>query len=86
MLMIILGLILGSFVNALVWRLRAQEEPTKAQKKLKATELSMVTGRSMCSQCHHPLAAKDLVPVVIWVENVGTAASQSKTRRCLSLA
>ena len=78
MLMIILGLILGSFVNALVWRLRAQEEPTKAQKKLKATELSMVTGRSMCSQCHHPLAAKDLVPVVSWLSLGGKCRYCSK--------
>ncbi len=67
LLLIIGGLILGSFVNALVWRLRAQEEPTKSQKNLKKDELSMLKGRSMCSQCHHPLAPKDLVPVVSWL-------------------
>lgn len=88
-----LGLILGSFVNALVWRFHAQDElrtrygqqPDAVDdtgkplplKKLNAKqakaysrelrELSMSRGRSMCSMCRHPLAAKDLVPLFSWL-------------------
>ena len=64
------GLILGSFVNALVWRFHEQaglaETGHKKGKPTKA-ELSMVKGRSMCSKCHHELAPKDLVPLFSWV-------------------
>lgn len=57
----ILGLALGSFINALVWRLHEQEG-----KKL-TRELSVLHGRSMCPQCGHKLAAIDLLPVFSWV-------------------
>lgn len=53
LLLVGLGLILGSFVNALVWRLREHKD--------------WVRGRSECTHCHHPLAAKDLVPVASWL-------------------
>src|SRR5206468_2175714 len=80
--LIALGLIFGSFVNALVWRLHEQEElreqieTLKSKKGSKAsltkleTQLrsrSMLHGRSMCSHCHHELAAKDLVPLFSWL-------------------
>lgn len=66
----ILGVIFGSFINALVWRLHEQAE--LAGKKTKAAakrrqELSIAKGRSMCPRCEHTLAAKDLVPVLSWV-------------------
>jgi prepilin signal peptidase PulO-like enzyme (type II secretory pathway) len=66
----VLGLIFGSFVNAFVWRLHELE--ALAGKKGKATakrrrELSITRGRSMCPQCGHELASKDLVPVLSWV-------------------
>lgn len=68
--LVLLGLCLGSFVNALVWRLREQEilletKPKGIGKKLK--KLSITTGHSMCTHCSHPLAPKDLIPVVSWV-------------------
>ena len=62
----VLGVLLGSFVNALVWRLHEQTR----QKKPSATfakDLSIVKGRSMCPHCRHILAAKDLVPVLSWL-------------------
>lgn len=53
LLLILLGLVLGSFVNALVWRLH--------QKK------NWVSDRSECDHCHHKLGVWDLIPVVSWV-------------------
>lgn len=85
--LVILGLSLGSFVNALVWRLREQEERAEAaaakkaskaktaradSKKLEERDLSIVHGRSMCTWCGHALAARDLVPVVSYVWLRGT--------------
>jgi prepilin signal peptidase PulO-like enzyme (type II secretory pathway) len=48
-----LGLIFGSFVNALVWRLHEGKD--------------WVRDRSVCTHCHHVLAAKDLVPVLSYL-------------------
>ena len=48
----LLGLCFGSFVNALVWRLRKKR--------------NFVSERSECTHCHHVLAWYDLVPVLSW--------------------
>ncbi|HEY5667867.1 MAG TPA: prepilin peptidase [Candidatus Saccharimonadales bacterium] len=53
LLLIVLGLVLGSFVNAFVWRLH--------------THRDWVNDRSECTHCHHKLAPVDLIPVVSWV-------------------
>lgn len=50
---LVVGLIFGSAINAMVWRLYVGRSWTK--------------GRSECPDCGHVLAAKDLVPVVSWV-------------------
>lgn len=68
--LIILGLAFGSFVNALVWRLHQQELPKK-KRAAPDTELSIVTGRSMCTHCKHTLAWYDLVPVLSWLSVAG---------------
>ncbi len=70
--LVVTGLCLGSFVNALVWRLHEQEESEQSEaerKKAKSAnkKMSILTGRSMCPHCQHQLAAKDLVPVVSWL-------------------
>jgi leader peptidase (prepilin peptidase)/N-methyltransferase len=80
--LVLSGLIFGSFVNALTWRLHEQEgfrdkrqeirDKKGSAKALKALDsklkaLSMLTGRSMCSNCGHELAAKDLVPLGSWL-------------------
>jgi len=57
------GVILGSFVNALVWRLRKRE----TAKGIVAPKYSISRGRSMCVHCKHELAPKDLIPVVSWL-------------------
>src|SRR6185369_3402365 len=66
----LLGLIFGSFVNALTWRLHEQEKLAGKKGKKAADRrqaLSISTGRYMCSNCGHELAAKDLVPVFSWL-------------------
>lgn len=72
-----LGLILGSFVGAQVWRLRARQliedkrdgEPydEKQLKKITGLARSAKTDRSECLNCHHQLAWYDLIPLVSWV-------------------
>ena len=55
------GLIAGSFINALVWRIREQSIHTNSK------DLSIVNGRSICPNCKHKLAAIDLIPVFSWL-------------------
>jgi prepilin signal peptidase PulO-like enzyme (type II secretory pathway) len=67
--LLFLGLCLGSFVNALVWRLHEQsvESAKKKPNKKYLSDLSMSHGRSMCPNCHHVLSAADLVPLFGWL-------------------
>jgi prepilin signal peptidase PulO-like enzyme (type II secretory pathway) len=69
--LVVLGLCLGSFVNALVWRLHEQLAAAKQSKskpdKVYQARLSIVNGRSMCPHCKHELASKDLVPLFSWL-------------------
>lgn len=69
--LVVLGLCAGSFVNALVWRLHEQEEVKQHKLKHAAEEklrqLSVLRGRSMCPECRHELAAKDLAPLFSWL-------------------
>jgi leader peptidase (prepilin peptidase)/N-methyltransferase len=78
----LLGLLLGSFVNAFVWRLHEQEQlkhkkTKKAQQRLK--DLSITKGRSMCVDCGHELAPKDLLPVFSWLYLKGKCRYCHKT-------
>jgi prepilin signal peptidase PulO-like enzyme (type II secretory pathway) len=76
----LLGLALGSFVNALVWRLHEQslELAKKKPSNTKLKRLSVVKGRSMCPDCGHTLKAKDLIPLFSWL------STQGKCRYCKS--
>lgn len=49
----VVGISLGSFVNAAVWRIRNNKD--------------LVKDRSECTQCHHKLSWLDLVPVFSWL-------------------
>jgi prepilin signal peptidase PulO-like enzyme (type II secretory pathway) len=53
LILFILGICIGSFVNALTWRLHEKKDWVRA--------------RSQCPICGHTLSAKDLVPVVSWL-------------------
>ncbi len=67
--LVVLGLCLGSFVNALVWRLHEQEAEKGKQKPDKSylKRLSISKGRSICPHCKHELAAPELIPVLSWI-------------------
>lgn len=71
--LVLLGLCLGSFVNAFVWRTHEQQAKSPKSKaksrKLFARQnpYSIITGRSMCTRCHHQLAVRDLIPVLSWL-------------------
>jgi len=71
LMLVVLGLSFGSFVNALTWRLHEQEgllqKKSGRDKKAMLKKLSILQGRSMCPSCKHELAAKDLIPVASWV-------------------
>lgn len=64
LILVILGLCFGSFVNALVWRLHEQAKSKKAREQ---RQLSILRGRSMCPDCKHELGVNDLIPVVSWL-------------------
>lgn len=51
--LVLLGLCFGSFVNALVWRLHEKR--------------NWVSERSECPHCHHVLSGWDLMPVLSWL-------------------
>jgi prepilin signal peptidase PulO-like enzyme (type II secretory pathway) len=79
-LLAVLGLVFGSFVNALVWRINEQSKLAKQSKKSKSLknkatpskytkkDLSILKGRSMCPSCQHTLASKDLIPLLSWLQ------------------
>lgn len=53
LLLVVMGLAFGSFVNALVWRLHEKR--------------NWVNERSECTHCHHVLGPLDLIPVISYV-------------------
>ncbi len=83
----LIGLCLGSFAGATVWRLRARqlrqdeadgEEVSKTAKHevAKLEKRSIVNDRSVCLHCGHQLHWYDLVPLVSW------ATLKGKCRYC----
>lgn len=78
----VLGLILGSFAGASVWRLRARQlvEDKTAGEKINKKEYSMLeplakttftSDRSRCLHCGHQLKWYDLIPLVSWLGTGG---------------
>jgi len=74
----LVGLCLGSFAGATVWRLRARQLVADkaagekvSEKELKTllplTKSSPTTDRSRCLHCGHTLAWYDLLPLASWV-------------------
>lgn len=78
----VLGLAMGSFAGATVWRLRALQlkQEKKAGEKVSAkeyetlmplTEKSFTSDRSRCLHCGHGLKWYDLIPLVSWLSTGG---------------
>ena len=74
-----LGLFMGSFAGASVWRLRARQlrldekmgDKVAKNDKLQVAKLekqSLLKDRSICLHCGHQLEWYDLVPLVSWLE------------------
>lgn len=61
------GLILGSFANAVIWRLHEQDKTLSHSSRKANADLSILRGRSMCIHCHHQLAPIELIPVVSYL-------------------
>jgi len=53
LILVIIGLCFGSFINALVWRLHEHK--------------NWFNDRSECIDCHHKLAYFDLFPIISWI-------------------
>lgn len=79
----VLGLVLGSFAGAEVWRLRARQlvEDRRHKEEVDARELkrlkplvggSFKNDRSRCLDCGHVLNGRDLIPLLSWLSTRGT--------------
>lgn len=79
---VLLGLVLGSFAGATVWRLRARqlkddkaagEEVDNSELKhlLPLTKTKLSNDRSRCLNCQHVLRWYDLIPLFSWVSTKG---------------
>jgi prepilin signal peptidase PulO-like enzyme (type II secretory pathway) len=77
-----LGLVMGSFAGAQVWRLRARQlvadkaagEPydkDELKRLLPLTKAKLTDDRSHCLRCQHVLRWYDLVPLVSWLSTKG---------------
>jgi len=80
--MILLGLCIGSFIGAQIWRIRAkqlvadkkQKEPVDAKELSRLKSLSTTRQRddySRCLSCGQRLRWYDLIPIVSWVSIAG---------------
>ena len=80
--LLLLGVVLGSFAGAQVWRVRARQRRTDKQtghpydkhewRQLRVLLQGTVRDdRSRCLQCGHVLAWYDLLPVVSWLSTGG---------------
>lgn len=78
----VLGLCMGSFAGATVWRLRARQlvEDRAAGEKVDSKELkklepltktTTITDRSRCLHCGHALKWYDLLPLASWLSTGG---------------
>lgn len=85
--LVLLGLVLGSFAGALVWRLRSRQlsedkedgiEVNDAEYKRlhPLSKTSLLEDYSRCLSCSHRLRWYDMVPIISWI------ALRGRCRRC----
>lgn len=66
-----LGLIIGSFLNAVIYRLENAQKNADITQKNVEKKLSIITGRSICPKCEHILAWYDLIPLFSFIFLLG---------------
>jgi prepilin signal peptidase PulO-like enzyme (type II secretory pathway) len=82
LLLVLLGLLFGSFAGAQVWRLRARQlvedksagediDREEYKKLVSLAKQSVSKDRSKCLSCYHQLAWYDLIPLLSWVSTKG---------------
>jgi prepilin signal peptidase PulO-like enzyme (type II secretory pathway) len=87
--LVLVGLCLGSFAGAMIWRLRArqlvddkahgEDYDTDEYKRLKKlTKSSVARDRSQCLHCSYTLRWYDLLPLVSWLSLGGTCRNCHK--------
>lgn len=78
----VLGLMMGSFAGATVWRLRAKQlvedkalgekvDKKEFDKLVPLTKHTIATDRSQCLHCGHVLKWYDLIPLFSWLSTKG---------------
>lgn len=81
-LILLLGLCGGSFINVVITRLpvmlmRCWRDEARASLELPAEQMprfNLATPRSMCPRCEQPIAWHDNLPIVGWLKRRGTCA------------
>jgi len=82
LLLVLFGLLFGSFAGAQVWRLRARQlfedkvageyvDKKEYKRLVDLTKQPASKDRSRCLSCHHQLAWYDLLPIASWVSTSG---------------
>ncbi len=85
--LVLIGLCLGSFAGATVWRLRARQlvqdkqngedvDPYEYKRLNKLTKKNLLDDHSVCLNCSYKLKWYDLIPLISWVSLGG------KCRNC----
>lgn len=60
----VLGLMAGSFLNAVIYRLEVREGLRRVSQNREKAHLTAFRGRSFCPHCGHQLSWQDLVPLL----------------------
>jgi prepilin signal peptidase PulO-like enzyme (type II secretory pathway) len=63
------GLIVGSFLNCVIYRMGLQEDLSEGRPRRKAA--SFLRGRSYCPKCKHTLGWADLIPIISYIMLAG---------------
>lgn len=88
--LVLIGLCLGSFAAATVWRLRARQlvqekqnnedvDPIEYKRLNKLTKHSLTNDHSVCLNCTYKLKWYDLIPILSWISLGGKCRSCHKS-------
>lgn len=73
------GLIIGSFLNVVIWRypimLRQQMAEFHGEMSSAQSKISLVLPRSHCPHCQQTIRVRDNIPLLSWLMLKGAAAT-----------